>query len=135
MERICEFEIPMRAVSWKVGLADGRIALTRECREFTRHFRQKLLEVVRRPYFTVPRNQEVELLLNIFIAYDEDFRNPEGNPIPDLDHVVTLIQNVLERILYANDQQISALSVQRKRVERSEDEKIEVRIWSFGRHV
>lgn len=122
----------MRAVSWKLKLSQTKMILTRECREFTRRFRQELFEVVQRPCVTVPRNEEIELLLNIFEAYDEDFNNPEGNPIPDLDHVVTLIQNALEGIFYTSDQQVSALSVHRKRVDRAEDEKIEVRIWSFN---
>ncbi len=133
MKSICQFEVKMRAVSWKLRSygRSGKMILAPECVEFTRSFLEKLTEVVRRPYTTIPRNREIELVLSIFEAYDENFKNPEGDPIPDLDHAITLIQNSLEHLFYENDQQISSLSVHRWRVTKVEDEKIQVRIYEI----
>jgi len=121
----------MRAVSWKLKPFGRKMILTAECKNFTERLLVKISEIVSSPFETVPRNQEVELLLNIFEAYDENFMNPDGNPIPDLDHVATLIQNALEGLFYKSDQQISSLLVHRWRVEKPENEKIKVCVYQI----
>lgn len=132
MKKICEFEVPIRAVSWKLKpFNGGKMILTAECMNFTWRFLKKISEIVPSPYNIVPRNREVELVLTIFEAYGENFKNPDGDPIPDLDHAATLVQNALEGLFYENDQQISSLEVHRWKVAKAEDEKIQVCIYEI----
>ena len=75
--------------------------------------------------------REFELVISIFEVYDRKFNNPEGNKIPDLDHVATLIMNVLKEIFYGDDVQISSLSIHRWKILREETERIKISVYQL----
>ena len=132
MKLICDFEVKIRPVSWRLILQDRKIILAKICRDFITRFQHKVGEQI--PNFRsllVPIDNEIELIINFYLRYDRNFKTPEKKFIPDLDHTVTLIQNALQGQLFDDDRQIASLLVHRWKVETKEEEKIQVRIYQI----
>lgn len=130
MKEICTFEIDSRPVAWRLIKKNGRKVFTKTASEFMALLKTTVLEEF--PItFRISSKREFELVISIFEIYDRKFNDPEGNKIPDLDHVSTLIMNTFKGIFYQDDIEVSSLSIHRWKIDRNETERIKISVYQL----
>lgn len=111
MKKICSFRVNSKPVAWRVE-QNTRFTLS----QATRRLMSEIRSVSKKKF---PRKRkgnnrkEIELVIDLFGKYDKEFKDEQGNRIPDLDHVATLVMNALSKILYEDDVQVSSLLINR----------------------
>lgn len=125
MTEIGKFEIKLKPVAWRLEQEDGKNVLSKAAKRFQISFRRS---IQKQNSLTWPSNKEIGLFIDLFQRYDGSYRSPNKKPIPDMDHVVTLIQNSLMGLLFEDDRQVSLLYVRRWPIPKGNSDSIRVRV-------
>lgn len=128
MTEIASFEVKLNPVAWRLVQENGKNVLSKAAKSFQIRFKRSIKKQVES---ISPSDKEVGLFIDLFERYDESYRTPSKKPIPDMDHVVTLIQNSLTGLFFVDDRQVSLLFVRRWPIPKCNSDSIKVRVFEL----
>ena len=128
MTEIASFEVKLKPVAWRLIQENGKNVLSKAAKNFQIRFKRSVKKQIG---LITPSEKEIGLFIELFERYDASYRTPTKKPIPDMDHVVTLIQNSLNEFFFLDDRQVSLLYVRRWPIPNKSSDSIKVRVYEL----